>query len=379
MTAYAEAELPSGVSRRRVETATGLSMHCLEAGRGDGARPLVLLLHGFPELAYSWRHVLPALGDAGFWAIAPDQRGYGLTTGWTADFDDLAPFTIGALVRDTHALVAALGRDDVAAVIGHDFGSPVAGSCALMRPDVFRSVIMMSAPFVPPQPLPLGEPPPPTDADAIHRDLRALDRPRKHYQWYYSEPQAAGELLNPPQGLSDFLRAYYHMKSADWPDNKPYRLNGWTADALAQMPTYYVMDAATTMAEAVGPHMPSAATIAANSWLTNADLAIYVDAFQRSGFQGSLNWYRCRTTSANTPEMALFAGRTITVPAAFIAGDMDWGIEQTPGAREAMAAACTDWRGETLVPNAGHWVQQERPTDVIDGVLAFVTAVGGNA
>jgi pimeloyl-ACP methyl ester carboxylesterase len=140
--------LPHGVRSRFVDGVNGLTMHVLEAGFETPGRPGVLLLHGFPELAYSWRRVLPALAAAGYHAIAPDQRGYGRTTGWDASYDsDLRSFRMLNLVRDAVGLLAAFGVDHVNAVIGHDFGSPVAAWCALLRPDVFRSVVLMSAPF----------------------------------------------------------------------------------------------------------------------------------------------------------------------------------------------------------------------------------------
>src|SRR3546814_10386053 len=130
--------LPSGVRARFVDNGNGLSMHVLEAGYEGGDRPTVLLLHGFPECAVSWREVRPRLAAAGWRVVAPDQRGYGRTTGWTAGYDDdLSPFYMLNLVRDILGLVAALGRRQVA-VVGHDYGSPVAGTCALVRPDVFR-------------------------------------------------------------------------------------------------------------------------------------------------------------------------------------------------------------------------------------------------
>src|SRR5258708_14191900 len=133
-------------------------------------RPCVLLLHGFAELAYSWRKVMLPLAAAGFHVVAPDQRGYGRTTGWDADYDgDLAPFRVLNLVRDALGLVAALGHRSVAAVVGHDFGSPVAAWCALVRPDVFRSVALMSAPFAGPPPLQIAAPPTPD----IHAALAA--------------------------------------------------------------------------------------------------------------------------------------------------------------------------------------------------------------
>jgi pimeloyl-ACP methyl ester carboxylesterase len=192
-------------------------MHVLEAGEPE--RPAVLLLHGFPELAYSWRHQLSALAAAGWHVLAPDQRGYGRTTGWDGRFEaDLAPYRLFNLAKDIVALVRALGLPSVAAVIGHDFGSWVAGCCALMRPDLFRAVALMSAPFAGPPPI---APPPAVD---LPEALAALDPPRQHYQWYYSTPQADVDMHHPPMGLHAFLRAYYHVKSADWAPNQPHAL-----------------------------------------------------------------------------------------------------------------------------------------------------------
>ena len=268
MTTLPDIPLPASIRSRTVDNINGLSMHVLEAGFETPGRPCVLLLHGFPELAYSWRKVMPVLAEAGYHVIAPDQRGYGRTTGWDPDYDgDLAAFRLTNLVRDALGLVAAFGYRSVDAVIGHDFGSSVAAWCALIRPDVFRSVVMMSAPFGGPPPLPFNtvhEPAKPTD-DPIHRDLAALPRPRKHYQWYYSTREANADMHRAPQGVHDFLRAYYHHKSADWKDNQPYPLKSWTADEIAKLPTYYVMDLAKDMAATVAEEMPSAAEIAATN------------------------------------------------------------------------------------------------------------------
>ncbi len=149
--------LPSAIRSRFVDGINGLRMHVLEAGFETRGRPCVLLLHGFPELAYSWRKVMPVLAEAGYHVIAPDQRGYGRTTGWSADYDgDLSPFRMLNLVRDALGLVSAFGYTSVDAVVGHDFGSGVAAWCALVRPDVFRSVVMMSAPFAGPPALPFN-------------------------------------------------------------------------------------------------------------------------------------------------------------------------------------------------------------------------------
>lgn len=380
MTSLPDVPLPAGIRSRYVDGINGLRMHVLEAGFETRGRRCVLLLHGFPELAFSWRKVMPALAAAGYHVIAPDQRGYGRTTGWTADYDgDLAPFRLFNLVRDALGLVAAFGYKNVD-VVGHDFGSPVATWCALMRPDVFRSLTMMSAPFggAPPLPFNTVDAPakPPAD-DPVHRKLASLPRPRKHYQWYYSTREANADMHRAPQGVHDFLRAYYHHKSADWADNKPYPLKSWSAAELAKLPTYYVMDLNETMAETVAKQMPSAAAIAANTWLPDSELAFYSAEYTRTGFQGGLQWYRCGTTGAFNNELQLLSGRTIDVPVCFISGKQDWGTYQRPGVFEAMqASACTNMRGCHLVDGAGHWVQQEQPEAVSRLLLDFLARNG---
>ncbi|MCK1757718.1 alpha/beta fold hydrolase [Bradyrhizobium sp. 137] len=368
--------LPAGIRARYVDGINGLRMHVLEAGFETKGRPCILLLHGFPELAFSWRKVMPVLAAAGYHVIAPDQRGYGRTMGWRAEYDgDLAPFSLFNLVRDALALVAAFGYRQVD-VVGHDFGSAVAAWCALIRPDVFRSVTMMSAPFGGPPPLPFNTvdtPAKPAAEDAVHRELAALPRPRKHYQWYYSTRAANADMHCAPQGVHDFLRAYYHHKSADWSDNKPYPLASWSANELAKLPTYYVMDLNETMAETVAKEMPSPSAIAANQWLPDRELAYYSAEYGRTGFQGGLQWYRCGTSGAFNRELQLFSGRGIDVPSCFISGKQDWGTYQRPGAFEAMQArACTKMLGCHLVDGAGHWVQQEQPAEVSRLLLDFL-------
>jgi len=370
MTGLVDIPLPPDIRSRLFDNINGLTMQVLEAGFETKNRPCVLLLHGFPELAYSWRKIMLPLAAAGFHVVAPDQRGYGRTTGWDPDYDgDLSPFRILNVVKDTLALMYALGDRTMAAVVGHDFGSPVAAYCALARPDVFRSVVMMSAPFGGPPALSSGAAP---ARPKFLDDLAALPRPRKHYHWYYSTREADNNMRNAPHGLHAFLRAYYHHKSADWTQNRPFKLAAWTASELAKLPTYYVMDLAEGMAETVAEEMPSAAEIAANTWLTNAELSVYAAEFSRTGFQGGLNWYRCRTAGANA-DLELFSGRTIDVPSLFIAGASDWGVYQKPGDLEQMqSTACTQMLGCHLVEGAGHWVQQEQPERVSELLLQFL-------
>jgi pimeloyl-ACP methyl ester carboxylesterase len=348
----------------------GLTMHVLDAGFEETGRPCVLLLHGFPELAYSWRKVMLPIAAAGYHVVAPDQRGYGRTIGWDGDYDgDVGSFRFFNLVRDALGLVSALGYRSVAAVVGHDFGSPVAAWCALIRPDVFGSVALMSAPFAGPPPITSNRSPVPD----ILAQLAALPRARKHYQWYYATREANADMRDCPQGIHAFLRAYYHHKSADWRPNQPFPLASWTAEELAKLPTYYIMDRAKGMAETVAEEMPSQREIATCRWLLEDELRVYSTEFHRTGFQGGLNWYRCATSAHFTAELELFSGRTIDVPACFIAGRSDWGIHQRPGDLDAMQTrACTQMIDCQLVDGAGHWVQQEQPEQTCALLIRFL-------
>jgi pimeloyl-ACP methyl ester carboxylesterase len=379
--AYGETTIPDGIRSRFVENINGLRMHLLEAGFDVRDRPCVLLLHGFPELAYSWRKQMLPLASAGYHVIAPDLRGYGRTTGWDDNYDgDLSSFSLLNTVRDTLSLASALGYRSVAGVIGHDAGSHVAAWCSLIRPDVFRSVAMMSAPFAGPPALPFntanssGGTTAASPGTSIYDQLAALPRPRKYYQSYYTTREANDNMLHCPQGLHAFLRAYYHYKSADWKQNKPFPLKSLTANEWAKLPTYYVMDLDKGMAETVAPEMPSVAEIAACKWLTEEELKVYSSEYGRTGFQGGLQGYRARQADSKySAELRMFSDRTIDVPSLFIGGKSDWGVYQTPGAAEAMQnRACTRMAGFHLVDGAGHWVQQEQPEEVSKLLLQFL-------
>lgn len=376
LTDLAAIPLPDGVRSRIVANNNGLDMHFLEGGFDSGDWPTIILLHGFPELAYSWRKIIPKLAGAGYHVIAPDLRGYGRTTGWVnAYVSELTSFHMTDLVKDIIGLIAALDIPKVHGIVGHDFGSSVASTAALFRPDLFKSMILMSAPFEGVPSFPVGTAKNNTNAEVksdIHADLASLDRPKKHYQWYYSTPEANDDIMNCAQGLRDFLRAYYHHKSADWSGNDPYPLTSWSAEELAKLPTYYVMDLDKDMAETVAEEMPTEAEIANCTWLTENELSFYVGEYSRTGFQGGLNWYRCRTGGQSADDLRLFSGRTVDVPSCFITGKSDWGNYQKPGAIEAMqGTACTDFRGVHFVDGAGHWVQQEQPDEVARLMLEF--------
>ncbi|KAJ7449151.1 Alpha/Beta hydrolase protein, partial [Mycena galericulata] len=347
-------------------------MHILEAlppKIGASKPPLVILLHGFPELAYSWREVIGPLSEAGYHVVAPDQRGYGRTKSAKTDSavkyeDDLNPFRMSNMVKDVVTLVYSLGYESVAAVVGHDFGSPVAAYCAVTRPDIFKSVVLMSAPFTGPPKLSLGEPTASLDLKKIVDDLAALTPPRKHYMLYYSTPEANGDMLNAPGGLQTFFREYYHVKSADWKANAPHALPSQDDAAaltgvLAELPRYYVMLLHETMPEAV--HALAAEETKHNLWLPEEELNVYVAEYARTGFQGGLNLYRAGTNPALSFDLQLFAGKQIDVPAMFLAGKQDWGPYQFPGAVELMkGGACSNMEDFVLIDGAGHWVQQEQ-------------------
>ena len=358
------AVLPTGVRSRFVENVNGLRMHVLEAGFETPGRPALLLIHGYPELAYSWRKIMVPLASAGYHVFGPDVRGYGRTTPAPVKYDDdLRSFGNVNKIKDMLALVSAMGYRSVAAVIGHDQGSPLAGWCACARPDVFKSVAMMSAPFGGAPSLPFntanGPRPPAPAPDTIYDDLAKLSPPRKHYQRYYQTRDANENMWHAKQGLHDFLRAYYHVKSADWKENHPGPLAARTAAEWGKLPRYYVMDLDKGMAEQVATDMPSAAQIAANRWLPDSELRVYTEEYGRTGFQGGLNGYR---GSPGDVDLTLFAGRTIDVPSTFMGGRSDWGVYQNPGALERLEKnLTTKYRGTHLVDGAGHWVQQEQP------------------
>lgn len=372
--------LPRGVRARLVENVNGIRMHVLEAGDEGTRRPAVLLVHGFPELAYSWRKVMPPIAAAGYHVLAPDLRGYGRSGGTGVKFDDdLSPWRTLNEVTDLVALVSAFGYRSIAAVVGHDFGSPVAAWCSVVRPDIFRSTVLMSAPFAGTATMPFNTADAPNvtpsaaPADAIYDDLAKLTPPRKHYQRYYSTREANDNLSHAPQGVHAFLRAYYHVKSADWKANHPAPLAARTAAEWAKLPRYYVMDLNKGMAETVAPEMPSASAVAANAWLPDAELHVYSSEYGRTGFQGGLQSYRVGSSGRFNGDLQVFAGRTIDQPSMFIAGRSDWGAYQNPGALERMQkTVCTHMAGVHFVDGAGHWVQQEQPERVSALIVDFL-------
>ncbi len=371
---YGNGTIPPGIRSRMIDKVNGMNVHILESGFETAGRPLVVLIHGFPELAYSWRKVMLPLAGAGYHVIAPDQRGYGRTTGWDDSYDaDPDQFRILNMVRDTEALVFALGYRQVALLAGHDAGAPVASWAALIRPDIFRKVAILSSPFEGPPSLPFNTangaapPPRPISDDELDAELAKLDPPRKYYQNYQRTRGANDDMLHAPQGLHNFFRAYYFYKSADYAGNKPHPLKARTAEEMAQIPHYYVMLKDRGMAENVAPLMPGPDYIANCKWLSEPEVQVYATEYARTGFTGALQGYRVRRGGdpKSIAGMLTFSGRAIDIPSMYIAGKSDWGVYQTPGAVDKMRkTACTNMVGFHLVDGAGHWVQQEQPQQV---------------
>ena len=343
MAAYGMGTLPAGIRSRFVDNGNGLTMHVLEAGFDGGDRPCVLLLHGFPELAYSWRKVMLPLAAAGYHVVAPDQRGYGRTTGWDGDYDgDLGSFRMLNLVRDTLGLVWALGYRSVAAFVGHDFGSFRRG---LVRAPATRRIPLGGAdertlygsaadPFDTADSAAHDLPPPPSD-----------QHPRRA-----GGIKAAAEAL--PVVLFDAGSQRQHAEVPAGRPRFPPRLLPLQERRLEReqaLPAQVVVCRRTGEAAHLLHHgpgqgyggdgraeMPSAAEIAACKWLPDDELRVYSSEFDRTGFQGGLQWYRCMTSGKYTAELQTFSGRTIDVPSCFIAGKSDWGIYQKPGDFEKM-------------------------------------------
>jgi pimeloyl-ACP methyl ester carboxylesterase len=325
----------SDVRHRTVET-NGIRMHVAEQGEG----PLVLLCHGFPESWYSWRHQLTALAAAGFHAVAPDMRGYGQTD----QPGEIDQYTLLHLVGDMVGLADALGEGP-AVIAGHDWGAPVAWHAALLRPDRFRAVIGLSVPYRPRGTVRPTTAMPQTD-DAIF------------YQLYFQAPGVAEAELS--RDVRSSIRRILFSGSGE----------GRRAHAGLGNP------AAVGMVPRGGGFLRHTAEPATPpSWLTEADVDFYAGEFTRAGFRGGLNWYR--NIDRNWELMAPYAGARVTVPALYVAGDQDLvvhfrGMDQLlPNLKKFVP----ELRQTIMLPGCGHWTQQERPKEVNDAILAFLTTL----
>ena len=318
------ADFPN-ITNRRIAT-NGIELNIAEQGEG----PLVLMCHGFPESWYSWRHQFQALADAGYHAVAPDMRGYGESD----KPQDVSAYNQVEVVNDIIGLIPALGYD-TAIVLGHDWGGPTAWSCALHHPDKVTAVGVLSVPFSP-----RAEAPPLDTLQMIFKD-------QFFYQLYFQQEGVAEAELEADVRLS--LRKFYHMGSGEM-DLTTLSPKPADADLLSDLPDPQQMGA----------------------WLNDADLDFYVQEFVNSGFRGPLNYYRNLNL---TWQLTEGAPTQIHQPSLFVAGAKDGVIVMAAQALQAMPEFLTDLRVNHLIPEIGHWTQQEAPEAVNVQLLSFLDSL----
>jgi pimeloyl-ACP methyl ester carboxylesterase len=313
------------ITHRTVAT-NGIHLHLAEAGKG----PLVLLLHGFPESWYSWRHQLHALAEAGFHAVAPDVRGYGGS-------DKPAPveaYSLKQLVADFVGLLDALG-EKTAVVVGHDWGAAMAWTCAALHPERFRAVVGMSVPHLGRAPLP------PTQL------FQHAFKGKWFYITYFQQPDVAEAELE--ADIARTVRTTF-AGTAGFDGSNPVIRDRKPGDGFL-----------------TGLETPKALP----DWLTEEDLAYFVKQFEHSGFRGALNRYRNMDRDwAELPELATLK---IEQPALFMIGEKDPGRAFTPV--DPMKALVPHLQDLVVLPGAGHWIQQERHVEVNAALLAFLKAL----
>jgi pimeloyl-ACP methyl ester carboxylesterase len=321
-------------THRTIE-ANGIRIHIAEQGSG----PLVLLCHGFPESWYSWRHQLGALSAAGFHAVAPDMRGYG-----TSDRPaEIERYTLLHLVGDMVGVLDSLG-EKTAVIAGHDWGAPVAWHAALLRPDRFRAVVGLSVPYRP-------------RGSVAPTSVMAQNADASFYQLYFQSPGVAEKELEADPRIS--LRKILYSGSGNVPRRNP----GAPSAGVGMVPR----------SGGFLTRMPNPETLP--PWLGDADLDFYVQQFQQSGFRGGLNWYR--NIDRNWELLAPYAGAPVTVPALYMAGDLDL-VVSFPRMKEVIADLTRyipQLRGTVMLPGCGHWTQQERADEVNKAMIDFLRSL----
>jgi pimeloyl-ACP methyl ester carboxylesterase len=324
----------SELTHRSIE-ANGIRIHIAEQGSG----PLVILCHGFPESWYSWRHQLQALSQAGFHAVAPDMRGYG-------DSDrpaEIERYSLFHLVGDMVGVLDALG-EKTAVIAGHDWGAPVAWHAALMRPDRFRAVIGLSVPYRP-------------RGSIAPTSVMPQTEDASFYQLYFQKPGIAEAELEADPAVS--IRRILYSGSGDVPRRNP----GGAPSGVGMVPR----------AGGFLTRMPTPQQLPA--WLSDADIDVYARQFQQSGFRGGLNWYR--NIDRNWELLAPFAGASVTVPALYMAGDLDL-VVSFPRMKEVIADLSRyipQLRDSVMLPGCGHWTQQERADEVNKAMINFLRSL----
>ncbi len=315
----------------RTLSVNGIRLHFVEAGTG----PLVLFVHGFPESWYSWRHQLPVIADAGYRAVAIDVRGYGRSSAPTP----IESYRMLTKVADNVALVAALGEDQ-AVIVGHDWGAPIAWNSALVRPDIFRGVAGLSVPYSAP-----GDTKPSTV-------FRMMGGSEEFYIEYFQQPgRAEGEI---EEDVRRWLLGFYFSASGDAP---PMVGPG----TIATIPSGHKMHERFRFPEA----MPA--------WMSDADLDMYTEEFEHTGFTGGLNRYR--NVDRDWEDLAIYRNHPIQVPALFVGGDKDgptiWGQTSI----DRFAQTLPKLHRSIILSGCGHWTQQERPDEVNAALIDFLAAL----
>ncbi|BAC69816.1 epoxide hydrolase [Streptomyces avermitilis] len=307
----------TALTHRLVSSPAG-RIHLVEQGTG----PLVLLVHGFPESWYSWRHQLPALAAAGYRAVAVDVRGYGRSSRPNA----VHAYRMLDLVEDNVAVVHALG-ERTAVIVGHDWGSNIAATSALVRPDVFRAVGLLSVPYTP-----RGGPRP-------SEIFAGMGGDEEFYVSYFQEPGRAEAEIEPD--VRGWLAGFYAALSAD------------TMPAPDAPDPHFVRRGGTLRERFPAGRLPA--------WLSEADLDVYAGEFERTGLSGALNRYRAM--DRDWEDLAPFDGAPVRQPSLFIGGGLDASTQWLADAIEAYPVTLPGLVSSHILDGCGHWLQQERPQD----------------
>jgi pimeloyl-ACP methyl ester carboxylesterase len=323
----------ASVTHRFIKT-NNIQMHIAEQGQGK----LVILCHGFPESWYSWRHQLSALAEAGFHVVAPDQRGYGQTDRPAAIED----YNIFELVGDIVGLVNALGEEQ-AFIVGHDWGAVVAWYCALLRPDIFRSLTLLSVPYQPRT----WDNIKPTEA------MKLMAGEQEFYQLNFQEPGKAEAELE--SDIRTNILSILYSASGDPPPAKRWRFLYNKSEK--SFDTSSVPDKLL-------------------DWLTEQDIDFFTSEFERTGFRGGLNWYR--NIDRNWELTHFLSGAKIYQPALFVAGEVDAVITMYHEAFDNLEHNVPNLKQKVLLPGAGHWIQQERSIEINKLLVQFLTDQMGN-
>jgi pimeloyl-ACP methyl ester carboxylesterase len=316
------------IKHRQIET-NGISLHIAEAGDG----PLVLMLHGFPELWYSWRHQLTALADAGYHAVAPDVRGYGDSDKPPAIED----YTMKKMIADYVGLLDALGEDQ-AVVVGHDWGSPMAWNSAALHPDRYRAVVGLSVPYLPRGPMPPLQ------------MMKAMFQNNFFYILYFQEPGVAEAEFE-----EDVRRS---LRLFTWGASGEARAISGFGTAMVNKPADSKLFDGAPEVEGVPP------------WMTEDDLSVYTAAFEKSGFRGPINRYRCM--DLDHEQLTELQDKTIQQPALFIYGEADGVMSFAP--MDPMKQLVPNLKIVSF-PGIGHWTQQEKPKETNEALIAFLNGL----